>query len=61
VKDADIGHDVRVRFRPRLAAVAALGVLTAAVLPAVPASAAVPLPRDDPFYRYTGSTPLASI
>jgi hypothetical protein len=50
-----------VRFRPRLAAVAALGVLTAAVLPAVPASAAVPLPRDDPFYRYTGSTPLASI
>lgn len=59
-----IGHHACVLL-PRLATVAAAvlaAALTAAALPAAPASAAaVPLPRDDPFYRYTGSTPLAQV
>jgi hypothetical protein len=43
--------------------VAALALaLAAAVLPAAPATAAdIPLPSADPFYRYTGSTPLAQL
>ena len=45
-------------LRPLLAAL----VLLSALAPAGPAQAAtVPLPRDDPFYRYTGPTPLAQL
>ena len=54
------------RTRPRLAGSVVLALLTAAVTtalaPAVPAAAAdIPLPSQDPFYRYTGATPLAKV
>jgi hypothetical protein len=45
--------------RPRVHFV--LVLLLGLLLPTAPASAAVPLPRDDPFYRYSGSTPLAQV
>ena len=46
--------------RPRFC-LAALGALLVALVP-VPASAAdIPLPSQDPFYRYTGATPLAQL
>ena len=52
-----------VRLRPRLVALTGLAALTAAVVPAAPAAsaAAIPLPSADPFYTYTGATPLAQV
>jgi hypothetical protein len=48
--------------RVRSLCLVVVAALTAAVVPAAPASAAaVPLPSADPFYRYTGATPLAQL
>ena len=50
-------------LRRRLAAASVLSALIAAVVPVVPASAAaaIPLPSADPFYAYSGATPLAKV
>jgi hypothetical protein len=62
---SDISARRSARRRPglRVTALASLVVALAAfTLPAVPAAqAAVPTPQTDPFYSYSGSTPLASI
>src|ERR1700744_4554681 len=59
------GAGMHVRLsRSRLLAtvVAALGIMSALVAAAPTAKAATPvLPSQDPFYTYTGSTPLSQI
>ena len=57
-----MGHDAQVLPVHRVLAALALSALSGLLLPVVPASAAdVPLPRNDPFYTYTGATPLAQV
>lgn len=56
-----MGSVIAVHRRRGLGALVLLAILCACLALAAPAARAAPAPSQDPFYRYEGSTPLASI